>query len=159
MAPVEATTRLANFIRAARRSLDITSELLGNPTLESELAAAAARGVRVRLIAPAEVNGATGDGQALQTASLHSLAAAGLDVHVTRPPETAQTPYMHARMAIVDGERAYLGSVSLSPDSATANRGVGIILRTRSVVNQLQNQFDADFRARSQPLTLGPTKP
>ncbi|MEO8752777.1 MAG: phospholipase D-like domain-containing protein [Casimicrobiaceae bacterium] len=151
VAPVNAAAKLVAFIQNARRTLDVTSELLGNPTLESELASAVARGVRVRLIAPEMVNGATASGQELQVDSLRALAAAGVRVNVTRPPETAQTPYMHARTAVADGRRAYLGSISLSPDGTTYNREVGPFLYDRHLVDELQTQFEIDFHAKSQP--------
>ena len=135
--------------RAAQRTLDVTSELLGDPTLESELAEAATKGVRVRLIAPETVNGATQDVQQLQLSSLSALKAAGIHVHVTRPPESAESPYMHARTAVADGIRAYLGSISLSPDSPTYNREVGLILDDTHFVRTLQNQFEMDFKSKS----------
>jgi phosphatidylserine/phosphatidylglycerophosphate/cardiolipin synthase-like enzyme len=151
VAPVNSTNRLVSFIQRARRTLDVTSELLGNPTLESELAAAVANGVRVRLIAPEIVNGVPEPVQDLQVASLRALDAAGVDVHVTRLPETARTPYMHARTAVADGRIAYMGSISLSPASATENRDVGLIFDDRRVVDKLQNQFDLDFASKSRP--------
>ena len=151
VAPVNAASRLVAFIQKTRWTLDVTSELLGNPTLESELAAAVDRGVRVRLIAPEIVNGATAGGQELQAGSLGALKAAGVHVHVTRLPETAQSPYMHARTAVADGKRAYLGSISLSADSTTYNREVGLILDNRHFVEELQNQFESDFNSKSQP--------
>ena len=59
---------------------------------------------RVRLIAPETVNGATPDMQELQVSSLSALKAAGIHVHVTRPPESPESPYMHARSAVADGK-------------------------------------------------------
>lgn len=150
ISPVNSSARLVRFIQDARRNLDITSELLGNPTLESELAAAVTRGVHVRLIAPQFVNGATAPEQALQIASLTKLKAAGVDVHVTLPPETATTPYMHARMAVADRKIGYMGSISLSPDSITFNREVGLILDQFHFVHTLERQFDIDFLSKSQ---------
>ena len=82
--------------------------------LESELVADVKRGVKVRLIAPVQVNGGTPEIQQLQIDSLTALAAAGVDVHVSGPDESAQLPYMHARVAVADGKIAYLGSISLS---------------------------------------------
>ncbi len=149
VSPVNSAYRLVSFIQNARKTLDVTSELLGNPTLESELAAAAAKGVRVRLIAPENVNGATPDIQELQVSSLGALKAAGIQIHVTRPPESPESPYMHARTAVADGQLAYLGSISLSPDSTTYNRGVGLILGDKHVVEKLQNQFEIDFNSKS----------
>lgn len=152
VAPINATPKLVTLFQSAKKNLDVTSELMGNPTLEAELAAAASRGVKVRLIAPELVNGGTQEVQALQLNSLRKLNAAGVAVHVTRTPENFQTPYMHARSAIVDGKSAYLGSISLSPDSATRNRGVGLILKDASVVAKLQRRFDGDFKGKSAPI-------
>jgi len=149
VAPVDASAKLVSFIQQAERTLDVTSELLGNPTLESELSAAVAKGVLVRLIAPEIVNGATPEMQELQITSLNQLKAAGIHVHVTTPPETQQFPYMHARTAISDGKRVYLGSISLSPDSTTYNRGVGIILKKKHVVNKMKRQFKIDYHSKS----------
>jgi phosphatidylserine/phosphatidylglycerophosphate/cardiolipin synthase-like enzyme len=57
---------------------------------------------------------------------------------------------MHARTAVADGTRAYLGSISLSPDSPTYNREVGLILDDTHFVRTLQNQFEMDFKSKSQ---------
>jgi len=124
---------------------------LGNPTLESELIAAVKRGVYVRLIAPEILNGATAPEQALQIASLTKLKAFGIDVHVTKPPSSANYPYMHARMAVSDQAVGYLGSISFSPNSITFNREVGLILDSYEFVHTLQKQFDIDFTTKSVP--------
>jgi len=56
---------------------------------------------------------------------------------------------MHARAAVVDGGMAYLGSVSLSPDSITFNRETGLILRDKAAMRRLQEQFDSDYELRT----------
>ena len=101
------------------------------------------------MIAPELVNGAPPDAQQLQASSLAALAAAGVHVHVSGPEQTAQLPYMHARAAVLDGTVAYLGSVSLSPDSATMNREMGLILQQTAVVRKLGAQFESDFTLRT----------
>lgn len=149
ISPVNSAKQLVEFYQRARKSLDVYTELLGNPVLESELAAAAQRGVSVRLIAPVKVNGGTDEIQDLQTRSLTALAAAGVAVHVSGPAESADLPYMHARAAVVDGREAYLGSISLSPSSLGSNREVGVILRQGAIVRQLKNQFASDYQTRT----------
>ena len=149
VSPVNGAERLVRFYQAAKRTLDIYTELMGNLTLESELAAAVKRGVKVRLIAPIQVNGGTPEMQQLQTDSLTTLAAAGVDVHVSGPEESAQLPYMHARAAIADGETAYLGSISLSPDSITFNREMGLIFRQPLLARALEAQFESDYQSRT----------
>ncbi|WP_045227265.1 phospholipase D-like domain-containing protein [Methyloterricola oryzae] len=149
VSPVNSAKQLVELYQKARKSLDVYTELLGNQVLESELAAAAQRGVAVRLIAPVKVNGATDEVQDLQTKSLSALAATGVAVHVSGPEESADLPYMHARAAVVDGREAYLGSISLSPSSLGSNREVGVILRQVTVVRQLKNQFESDYQTRT----------
>jgi phosphatidylserine/phosphatidylglycerophosphate/cardiolipin synthase-like enzyme len=149
ISPVNGAERLVRLYQAAKRTLDVYTELLGNAALEGELVAAVKRGVRVRLIAPEEVNGGSTEIQQLQYDSLTALAGAGVDVHVSGPTETAQMPYMHARAAVIDGKIAYLGSISLSPDSITFNREMGMILQQRGFVRKLEAQFQSDFDSRT----------
>jgi phosphatidylserine/phosphatidylglycerophosphate/cardiolipin synthase-like enzyme len=149
ISPVNGAARLVRLFQRAARTLDVYTELLGNPTLESELAAAVERGVRVRLIAPEQVNGGTPVIEQLQFDSLTALAVAGVDVHVSSPNETRQMPYMHARAAVVDGKVAYLGSVSLSPDAITFNREMGLISQQSSLVRALEAQFQSDYTLRT----------
>lgn len=149
ISPVDATARMVALYQRVRSTLDVYTELLGNPTLESELAAAVARGVRVRLITPLQVNGATPEDEANHVASLEALSSAGVDVHVSEAPETAERPYMHARAAIVDGSVAYLGSISLSANGTTFNREVGRITPEPEVVEGLRRQFEEDFLLRT----------
>jgi cardiolipin synthase A/B len=151
ISPVNSADHLVRLYQKAKRTLDVYTELLGNLTLESELFAAAKRGVRVKLIAPIQVNGATPEIQQLQTDSLKALAAAGVDVHVSGPDESAQMPYMHARAAVVDGKISYLGSISLSPNSITFNREMGLISKQPFLVRALEAQFESDYQLRTKP--------
>jgi len=151
VSPVDATSRMVAFYQRARTTLDVYTELLGNPTLESELAAAVVRGVRVRLITPLQVNGATPEDDASHVASLEALRSAGVDVHVSEAPETAERPYMHARAAVVDERVAYLGSISLSANGTTFNREVGRIAPEPEVVEVLRRQFEEDFTRHTRP--------
>lgn len=147
--PVTAASKLTALIQSARRRIDVTSELLGNAALESELIAAAARGVAVRLISPLCVNGATTEIQNLQNSSLRKLSDVGVQVHVTGPVQSFQTPYMHARTMLVDGSRLYVGSISFSPDSTTFNREVGLFLSAARPVRAYKARFDQDFASLS----------
>jgi phosphatidylserine/phosphatidylglycerophosphate/cardiolipin synthase-like enzyme len=152
---VTSSERLVAFFQRARHTLDVTSELLGNPTLQSELLAAVERGVRVRLISPLFVNGATAEIQRLQNASLALLAGGGVSVRVTLPPKSAKLPYMHARTAVRDGKELYLGSISLSPESIEANREVGLLLGGKgqaAAVKAVRRRFEGDFADKSSPL-------
>jgi phosphatidylserine/phosphatidylglycerophosphate/cardiolipin synthase-like enzyme len=64
--------------------------------------------------------------------------------------ETVGLPYMHARAAVVDGQTAYLGSFSLSPNATTVNREMGLIFGEMDLLGQLQSQFESDYELRTQ---------
>ncbi len=149
VSPTNSEAKMVAFIRGAQRTLDIGSELLGNTKLEDELIAAQKRGVRVRLITPKIVNGATSDIQTLQDNSIKRLGLGDLEIHVSNNPQSFTMPYMHARIAIADETTAYLGSISLSADSTTRNREVGLILTDPAVVLKLQTQFNIDFQTKT----------
>lgn len=152
--PVNAASKLTAMIQSARKRIDVTSELLGNAALESELIAAVGRGVTVRLISPLCVNGATNEIQSLQNASLKKLKDWGVEVHVTGPDQSFQRPYMHARTMLVDGSRLYVGSISFSPDSTTLNREVGLFLSEPQSVRTFRSRFDQDFASLSTSYAL-----
>ncbi len=158
--PVNAASWLTSLIQSARARLDVTSELLGNAALESELIAAARRGVAVRLISPLCVNGATKEIQDLQNASLKKLRDWGIQVHVTAPNETFQQPYMHARSMLVDRSRLYVGSISLSPNSSTFNREVGILIYDQASLDAYRARFERDYSSSSKSFsTVCPISP
>ena len=144
ISPVNSAAKLVALYQSASHTLDVYSEILGNPTLESEMVAAVNRGVKVRMISPFNVNGGSLRVEQRQFDSLTALSAAGVDVHVNGA-ETPPFPYMHARADMVDGQIGYLGSDSLSPDSITFNREMGLILHDPDLLQQLQAQFESDY--------------
>jgi len=151
ISPVNAGNQMVALYQRARKSLDVYSEILGNPTLQSELAAAVARGVKVRLIAPLYANNLPQAVQDQQKQSLSQLKSVGVEVHVNGTDKQIGTPYLHARAAIVDGREAYLGSISLSPDSITFNREAGLFLADPAAKRQLSEQFELDFHQATRP--------
>jgi arylsulfatase len=74
------------------------------------------------------------------------LAFAGVEVRVSGPAESAAKPYMHARAAIVDDATAYLGSISLSPDSTAHNREFGLVFTDQFTVAKLRQVFGSDWQ-------------
>jgi phosphatidylserine/phosphatidylglycerophosphate/cardiolipin synthase-like enzyme len=146
VSPVDSSARMVNLYQGARRSLDVYSELLGNPVLEGELVAALTRGVRVRLISTQAPNGVPETWLERQTQSLATLKALGVGIRVSTGPGNATHPYMHARAALVDGtKKVYLGSISLNPDSISWNREVGILVQRSDQRRKIRSQFDADW--------------
>ncbi|MHC5542106.1 phospholipase D-like domain-containing protein, partial [Singulisphaera rosea] len=147
--PTDATAKLSQLIQSARRTIDVTTELLDDPYLEGQLIDAVNRGVRVRLITPVVPRG--GPSNVPQIAFLDGQ---GIQVRVTtdQSPPPGAMPYMHAKTMVVDGRTAYLGSIDIETTEATQDRELGIIFRQPVPVHQLLGQFRQDW-ARAQ----GPT--
>jgi phosphatidylserine/phosphatidylglycerophosphate/cardiolipin synthase-like enzyme len=56
------------------------------------------------------------------------------------------SPYLHAKLILIDGERAYIGSVNLSASSFDENREVGIIVSQPEIVQRFLNVFETDWQ-------------
>ena len=141
--PTDATAKLSQLIQSAHRTIDVTSELLGDPYLEGQLIAADHRGVQVHLITPINPIGAP-----TNAPDIAFLTSEGVNVRVTvdQYPPPGALPYMHAKTMIVDGRTAYLGSIDLETTEATQDRELGIEFRLPSLVRKLNAQFQSDWR-------------
>lgn len=147
--PTNAIPKLTQLIQSARRTIDATTEILDDPYLESQVIAAAHRGVQVRLILPRTVRGNVSNAPGIQL-----LASQGVDVRVTigQAPPVGALPYMHAKTMIVDGRLAYLGSIDLETSATSQSRELGITFRQPRLIAQLRAQFQADWAAAHIPL-------
>jgi phosphatidylserine/phosphatidylglycerophosphate/cardiolipin synthase-like enzyme len=153
VAPVNAEPQLARLIDGARRTLDVTTEVVADPFLEGRLVAAVHRGVRVRLIAPVVSRESNDNAPALQ-----SLAAAGVEVHVTTGefPAPSAMPYMHAKTMIADGRTVYLGSIDLDAAQTSRDRELGIVFSNLpAVARSLRIQFQTDWLDTAPPVADG----
>jgi phosphatidylserine/phosphatidylglycerophosphate/cardiolipin synthase-like enzyme len=132
VSPTNAREELLTLVREARASLDLYAEVLRDPEMLTALREAAGRGVRVRvLISPSEDF----------TEEQAALAASGVDVRLARGL------YVHAKIIVADGERAFIGSQNLSATSLDQNRELGIIVDDAVNLTRLMHTFEADFRA------------
>jgi cardiolipin synthase A/B len=103
--------------------------------IEQDLSAAAQRGVTVQVILPAP-SGSSSDSNSSGIATIKQGGVA-----VREDPRL----YMHAKILIVDGQTAFVGSENISSQSLDRNREVGIIIADSSVINTLQQTFQADW--------------
>ena len=53
--------------------------------------------------------------------------------------------YMHAKIIVVDGRKAFVGSENISAQSLDQNRELGIIIADSTVLNTLQQTFQQDW--------------
>ena len=76
-------------------------------------------------------------------AEVEALTASGVEIRLSR------SLYIHAKLIVADGERAFLGSQNLSATSLDQNRELGIILDDPVNLSRLTRTFAIDFRAAS----------
>jgi cardiolipin synthase A/B len=95
----------------------------------------AQRGVQVAVILPA-AQSASGDSNSQGIAAIKQGG-----VQVREDPQL----YMHAKIIIVDGRTAFVGSENISTQSLDQNRELGIIISDSSVLNKLQTTFQSDW--------------
>ncbi len=132
VSPTNARESLQALIDSAQTSVDVYAEVLRDPDLLQALEAAAQRGVTVRVIISPSAS---------FDAERASLADAGVQVRLLR------SLYVHAKMILVDGQRAYVGSQNISTTSLDQNRELGIILSDPVSLARLSRVFDIDFTA------------
>ena len=122
-----------SLINSVRHTLDIYNEEMGDSAVTSALEAAARRGVDVKVVMTASSD---------WDSAFKKLTAAG--VHVRTYEQDARL-YIHAKMILVDGRRAFLGSQNFSAGSLDDNRELGIILSTGATIRSLEGTFAGDY--------------
>ena len=125
VSPENARRRLEGFLRKARTSIDIYDPQVTDDSMLELLARRLDRGVKVRILGKLE----------------KKWSGLGFDA---RPFPGKR---LHVRAIVRDGRRAFIGSQSLRKLELDSRREVGIIIRDRSVVRQIQKTFDRDWRA------------
>src|SRR5919112_6203974 len=132
VSPTNARDQLLALVYGAQLSLDLYAEVLRDPQMLDALAAAAERGVRVRIIVSPSADFA---------AEMEELTASGVDIRLS------SSLYIHAKLIVADGERAFIGSQNLSATSLDQNRELGIIVDDPVNLARLTRTIAVDFRA------------
>jgi phosphatidylserine/phosphatidylglycerophosphate/cardiolipin synthase-like enzyme len=131
-----------SFISGAKRSVVVQDEVMGDQEVADALGERARAGVDVKVQAAKFEPNALGDTNAQL---LKQLNAAGVtQVRFQRKP------VLHAKLIVVDGEAAYLGSVNLTTNSLNNNRELGVIVREKAIVSKLVKFSTADWKAANQ---------
>jgi len=133
ISPANARRVLHDLIVSARQSLEIYVLSLEDDSIAAALAAAAERGVRVRLI----TNPPTGGDSYADERAL--VRARGGFIGFLDFPD------IHAKVVIVDGNRAFVGSQNFTATSLDQNREVGIIVADPEVIQRLLQTFESDW--------------
>ncbi|MCC6312820.1 MAG: hypothetical protein IT337_02310 [Thermomicrobiales bacterium] len=132
VSPTNSRADLLEMIDDAAVSLDVYAEVLRDQEFVDALAAAARRGVAVRIVM------SPGDERQQQT--LRDLATAGVRTRLVTDI------YVHAKIFVADGARAFVGSQNMTATSLDLNRELGVIFDDPGGIERIERVFDEDFR-------------
>jgi phosphatidylserine/phosphatidylglycerophosphate/cardiolipin synthase-like enzyme len=134
VSPVNSRSDFTSLIQSAHKTLLIEAEEMQDSAIEQTLIAAAQHGVQVKVILPA----ATGSSDS-NSNGINAIKQGG--VQVKEDPHF----YMHAKIIVADGQKAFVGSENISTASLERNRELGLIVSDQTVLSKLQQTFQQDW--------------
>ncbi len=134
VSPDNSRSDLTALINSAQTSLIIEGEEMQDSSVEAAISSAAQRGVQVQVILPAP-SGSTDS----NSAGISTIKAGGAQV------EEDHHLYMHAKIIVVDGTQAFVGSENISTNSLDNNRELGVLITDQTVITTLQQTFQTDW--------------
>lgn len=147
VAPDNAEPRVVGLLDGAEQSVRVIQVSVGGPDqpFVRALVRAARRGVTVQLLL-ADVWYVREHNRAVAEA-LNALAReAGLPLRVRLATPRGRYGKVHAKGAVVDGERVLVGSLNWNNVSARRNREVVLILHSEAAARYYETVFSADWR-------------
>ncbi|MDT5077271.1 MAG: cardiolipin synthase [Mycobacterium sp.] len=134
---------MARFIDTATHRIDVQHPKFVDAVILDHLAAAVERGVKVHVLCGGRHGISEGD--VLDTfASLRTLRRFGAKVHKQKNLR------VHAKLLIVDDERALVGSMNIDRSAFDLRRELGITITEPAVVARLKAVFESDWELSHQ---------
>jgi cardiolipin synthase len=131
---------MSAFIDTARRSLDIQHPKFVDATILERIVLAHDRGVHVRVLCGGG-HGLAGSDKLDTFASLRLLQHFGVKVRKQKNLRS------HAKLLIVDGKRALLGSANIDRSAFDLRRELGAMVADKAALRRLSEVFEADWAA------------
>ena len=138
ISPHTARSGITQLLSKSTKSIDMEVEIISDKAVLTQLIDLAQTHT-IRVLAPTITQISSNQDK------LERLSAHGIQVRVL------SSPYIHAKLIIIDGKEAYIGSVNLSSQSLDENRELGIVLDQEEILQTLTATFEADF-AKGTPL-------
>lgn len=135
VSPVNSRSVFLSLIGSAQHNLSIEAEEMNDSAIEQALANAASHGVQVNIILPAP-GGSASDSNSQGIAAIRQG-----NITVREDPQL----YIHAKIIVVDGIKAFVGSENISTQSLDQNRELGILVSDTNVLGTLQSTFQTDW--------------
>lgn len=133
ISPYNSRAKLTSLLMNTTKSLDIEMEIIQDPEV-GQILAEKAKTANVRLIVP-DIKKVPSNYK-----TVNKLKENGVMVR------TITNPYIHAKLILTDGLKAYIGSVNFSTQSMDENRELGIVITSTDIIQKLTTSFDHDWK-------------
>lgn len=132
ISPINSRSSITALINGSYKTIDIEAEEIEDNQIISILKEKA-KTTNIRIILPSFSQISSNKDVALR------LKESGISV------KTLSSPYIHAKLMLIDDSKAYTGSVNLSAQSMDENRELGIILSEPNAMKTLISTFNDDW--------------
>jgi len=144
---------ILQFIGSAKKSILIQNQYLKNADMNAALIAAAKRGVKVFVVVssacafgrPDPSKDASAIDQWKNTYTAFDNVGIKSRIFTKQIKVNGYPGYLHAKAIVVDGSRAWVGSVNGSTQALTENREYGIFISDTAQATKLVNFIVSDF--------------
>lgn len=138
VSPINSRTDFLTLIGSAKKSLLVEAEEMQDTQVEQALSDAATHGVHVQVILPSERSDDS-DSDSGNNKGITTIERGSVEV------KESTRLYMHAKIIVVDGQQAFVGSENISTASLNRNRELGILVSDTDVLDTLQTTFQQDW--------------
>ncbi len=149
LAPENAETHLTEELAAAEERIDIKQVQISDRSFPLLAAAldAAERGVEVRILLSSQWYAAEENEQLKEELSEHAETEdLPVKIRLAKPDDAFEK--IHAKGLVIDGDRAFVGSINWNNNSLRNNREVGLMLHGNEVGEYYQTVFEKDWERR-----------
>jgi cardiolipin synthase A/B len=130
--PDNSREKILNFIKTAHSNLKLYAQGLTDYQTIGTLAKVARAGIKVQILLSSK--------PLRHNKKLAYLIRAGANVRISK------NYTIHAKVILIDNERALLGSINFTQPSMDHNRELSVITQSTNVVNALNKTFDEDWQ-------------
>ncbi len=147
--PTNSSLKIVQLLKTAQKSILLTVENLRYQPIQKALINAVARGVEVKVIVPQDDLNKDPNYNLKAIYQMQNVNANGkllsVQTRLMPGPSSAQTPYMHMKMILVDDLSIFLGSENFSVNSLISSRELGIIFKDQGIAHYLTNIFMNEY--------------
>lgn len=135
VSPINARARILALVASATKSLDVEAMYVTDTPVLDAITNAKSRGVEVRVLLNDPSHG-FGD----SSLAVSRFTRAGI------PVRRSGALFVHAKLLVVDGVHAFVGSENFSDNSLDSNREAGLVVSTPSAdVARIVSTFEGDW--------------